>query len=232
PAVVLPVHGAERRGRRAMRALPRRRLPHLQAHGLARGARLRHGAPVGARRRRRRQRALHRLRVRHGRRPLRYAALRRIRPALVLRERSAVPGAVPMKQSVAWLRELASPPVDDATLARRLTLAGIMVDAVSPAAPPLGGIVVGRIVACEPHPNADKLNVCDVDTGGTTHRIVCGASNARVGLVAPVALPGTTLPGGVTIEAARLRGVSSDGMLCSGRELGLSDDHEGLLELP
>src|SRR5690606_33467275 len=89
-----------------------------------------------------------------------------------------------------------------------------------------------RIVKCGPHPDADKLSVCEVDTGGARHTIVCGASNAREGLVAPVALPGTTLPDGKTIEAAELRGVRSNGMLCSGRELQLSDDHEGLLELP
>ncbi len=137
-----------------------------------------------------------------------------------------------MKLSANWLRSFTNPKVDNAELARRLTMAGLMVDALSPAGPPLTGIVAGRIVKCTPHPDADKLNVCEVDTGGARHTIVCGASNARVDLVAPVALPGTTLPNGTTIEAAELRGVRSNGMLCSGRELELSDDHEGLLELP
>ncbi|MEX0899953.1 MAG: phenylalanine--tRNA ligase subunit beta [Gammaproteobacteria bacterium] len=137
-----------------------------------------------------------------------------------------------MKLSANWLRDLADPGVDNAELARRLTMAGLMVDAVTPAGPPLTDIVAGRVVTCTPHPDADKLTVCEVDTGGARHTIVCGASNARVDLVAPVALPGTTLPDGTTIAATELRGVRSDGMLCSGRELRLSDDHEGLLELP
>jgi phenylalanyl-tRNA synthetase beta chain len=137
-----------------------------------------------------------------------------------------------MKLSANWLRTFADAAVDNAELARRLTLAGLMVDAVSPAGPPLTGLVAGRIVECATHPDADKLSVCAVDTGDARHTIVCGASNARTGLVAPVALPGTTLPDGTKIEAAELRGVRSNGMLCSGRELQLTDDHEGLLELP
>lgn len=137
-----------------------------------------------------------------------------------------------MKVSANWLRSLADPGVDNAELARRLTMAGLMVDAVSPAGPPLTDIIAGRIVACTPHPDADKLSVCEVDTGSARHTIVCGAPNARVGLNAPVALPGSTLPDGTKIAVAELRGVRSNGMLCSGSELGLSDDHDGLLELP
>ena len=137
-----------------------------------------------------------------------------------------------MKLSEHWLREFADPQVDAGTLARRLTMAGVMVDSVTPAAPPLTGIVVGHIVGCAPHPDADKLQVCEVDTGGARHSIVCGAPNARAGMNAPVALPGTVLPDGTVIKPAKLRGVQSNGMLCSGRELGLSDDHDGLFVLP
>src|SRR5690606_8893189 len=114
---------------------------------LARGARLRHRAPARARRRRHRQRTVYGLRVRHGRGAARDAALRRLGPAAFLRERPAVPGAVPMKLSERWLRELADPKADAPTIARRLTMAGLMVDAVTPAGPPLTGIVAARIVS-------------------------------------------------------------------------------------
>ena len=137
-----------------------------------------------------------------------------------------------MKLSEHWLREFADPRVDADTLAQRLTMAGVMVDSVTPAAPPRAGIVVGRIVGCGPHPDADKLQVCEVDTGNARHSIVCGAPNARAGMNAPVALPGTVLPDGTVIKPAKLRGVQSNGMLCSGRELGLSEDHDGLFVLP
>ncbi len=137
-----------------------------------------------------------------------------------------------MKISIEWLKELL--PVNEAPkqLADRLTMAGLEVDAVEPAAPPFSGVVVAEIVGCEPHPDADKLKVCQVDAGKETLQIVCGAPNARVGLKAPLAVVDGELPGNFRIKKARLRGVESFGMLCSARELGLSEDATGLLELP
>jgi len=139
-----------------------------------------------------------------------------------------------------WLREFCDPPLSTAQLADLLTMSGMEVEDLRPAAPPFTRVVVGEIVECEPHPNADKLRVCRVQAG--THsrdgalQVVCGAPNARVGLRAPLALVGALLPPGadgqpLAIKIGTLRGVESHGMLCSARELGLSDDHGGLLEL-
>lgn len=140
-----------------------------------------------------------------------------------------------MKILVSWLESWVkdAAPLDVATLAERLTMAGLEVESVEPVAPPFTGVVVGEIVEVAPHPNADKLRLCTVDVGpGEPLAIVCGAPNARVGLKAPCALVGAQLPGGLTIRQAKLRGVASFGMLCSARELGISDDHAGLIELP
>ena len=140
-----------------------------------------------------------------------------------------------MKILVSWLESWVkdAAPLDVATLAERLTMAGLEVESVEPVAPPFSGVVVGEIIAVAPHPNADKLRLCTVDVGqGEPLAIVCGAPNARVGLKAPCALVGAQLPGGLTIRQAKLRGVASFGMLCSARELGISDDHAGLMELP
>jgi phenylalanyl-tRNA synthetase beta chain len=128
-----------------------------------------------------------------------------------------------------WLRGALPAPK---ALAHRLTMAGLEIEAVEAAAPPLPGVVVGHIIACEKHPNADTLSVCMVDSGAGTLQIVCGAPNARAGLKAPLATIGATLPGGLEIRKAKLRGVESSGMLCSARELGLDEDASGLLELP
>jgi phenylalanyl-tRNA synthetase beta chain len=138
-----------------------------------------------------------------------------------------------MQLSEAWLREWVSPSWDSATLAARLTMAGFEVEARTSAAPPFSGVVVGEIVECARHPQADKLSVCSVTTDGRNRlQIICGASNARAGLRSAVAVVGAKLPGDVTLRAARLRDVESNGMLCSSRELGLGDDSEGILELP
>jgi len=137
-----------------------------------------------------------------------------------------------MKFSENWLRSLVDIRADSATLARRLTMSGLEVAGVAPIGGSLDGVIVARIVACEPHPDADKLRVCRVDTGNGNVQIVCGAPNARAGLVAPLATIGATLPNGVTIKAAKLRGVESQGMLCSARELGIDADASGLMELP
>lgn len=131
-----------------------------------------------------------------------------------------------------WLRTLVNPQITTEELAHRLTMAGLEVEDTVPAAPAFTGVVVAQIVDIAPHPNADKLRVCQVDDGsGTLLQIVCGASNAAVGLKAPLARVGAELPGGMKISAANMRGVQSTGMLCSVRELGMSQDHAGLLEL-
>ncbi|OZI23705.1 phenylalanine--tRNA ligase subunit beta [Bordetella genomosp. 9] len=132
-----------------------------------------------------------------------------------------------------WLRALVNPSIDTKELAHRLTMAGLEVEDLQPAAPPFSGVVVAHIVEIAPHPDADKLRVCQVDDGsGQPLQIVCGAPNAAKGLKVPLARIGAQLPGEIKIGKAKMRGVESAGMLCSARELGLSQDHAGLLELP
>jgi phenylalanyl-tRNA synthetase beta chain len=132
-----------------------------------------------------------------------------------------------------WLRTLVNPAIPTDELAHRLTMAGLEVEDTVPAAPAFSGVVVGHIVEIAPHPDADKLRVCKVDDGaGELLQIVCGAPNAAAGLKVPLARVGAELPGGMKIGVAKMRGVQSSGMLCSARELGLSQDHAGLLELP
>ncbi|MDR0672949.1 MAG: phenylalanine--tRNA ligase subunit beta [Zoogloeaceae bacterium] len=138
-----------------------------------------------------------------------------------------------MQFSENWLRTFVNPPLDTGALAHLLTMAGLEVEETHPVAPPFTGVVVACIVEAEKHPNADKLKLCKVDAGtGELLQIVCGAPNAAVGMKVPCAKVGAMLPGGFAIKAAKLRGVDSFGMLCSARELGLSDDHAGLLALP
>jgi len=138
-----------------------------------------------------------------------------------------------MKFSENWLRQFVDPPVDRDELCRRLTMAGLEVEAVEPLGAGLDGVVVGEIVDCVSHPNADKLRVCKVAVGkGEPLQIVCGAPNAHVGLKAPLALVGAKLSNGIAIKQAALRGVESNGMLCSAKELNLDADASGLFELP
>ncbi|MEO8673860.1 MAG: phenylalanine--tRNA ligase subunit beta [Tahibacter sp.] len=138
-----------------------------------------------------------------------------------------------MKFSENWLREWVDPAADSAELCHRLTMAGLEVEGVERLGAGLAGVVVGEIVQCDKHPNADKLRVCRVAIGATEAlQIVCGAPNARVGLKAPVATVGAILPNGLEIRAAALRGVESFGMLCSAKELGVDADASGLMELP
>ncbi|MGB0221278.1 MAG: phenylalanine--tRNA ligase subunit beta [Sinimarinibacterium flocculans] len=137
-----------------------------------------------------------------------------------------------MKLSETWLREWVNPQATIEEIAQRLVMGGLELE-VEPAVDTLPqGVVVGRIVAAEKHPQADRLQVCRVDVGaGEPLQIVCGAPNARVGLNAPCATVGARLPGGMEITQAKLRGVDSSGMLCSAKELALSDKSDGLLEL-
>ena len=137
-----------------------------------------------------------------------------------------------MKFSENWLRALVDIRADSATLVRRLTLSGLEVAGAETIGGALDGVIVARIAACERHPDADKLRVCRVDTGIGEVQIVCGAPNARAGLVAPLAAAGAVLPNGTTIKVAKLRGVESQGMLCSAKELGIDADASGLMELP
>lgn len=137
-----------------------------------------------------------------------------------------------MEISEKWLRSFADPAMDGAELADTLTMGGLEVEQRRPVAPPFSNVVVGHVRAVERHPNADKLTVCSVDVGrGAPLTIVCGAPNAAPGIKVPCALPGAQLPGGLAIRATTMRGVESQGMLCSARELGIADDHGGLLVL-
>ncbi len=137
-----------------------------------------------------------------------------------------------MKLSEQWLREWVNPQGDTRTLADQLTMAGLEVDGVEPCAPPLDGVVVGKVLEKVQHPNADRLSVCKVDIGTAEPlQIVCGAANVYAGGVFPVATVGSTLPGELKIKRSKLRGEESRGMLCSGVELGISESADGLLEL-
>ncbi|CAN7388505.1 phenylalanine--tRNA ligase subunit beta [Caballeronia sp. LjRoot31] len=138
-----------------------------------------------------------------------------------------------------WLRTFVDPKLSTDELSHALTMAGLEVESLAPVAPPTTKIVVGQVLEVAKHPNADKLNVCQVDAGtGETLNIVCGAPNVSPGIKVPVALVGAELPpaeaGGApfAIKLSKLRGVESQGMLCSARELKLSEDHSGLLILP
>ena len=138
-----------------------------------------------------------------------------------------------MKIPEKWLRHYCDPQLDGAGLEHVLTLGGLEVEAREPVAAEFSGVVVARILSAGKHPDADRLQVCEVDVGqGAAVQIVCGAPNARAGLVTACALPGAVLPGDLRIRKTKMRGVESGGMLCSGRELGLGDEHAGILELP
>lgn len=137
-----------------------------------------------------------------------------------------------MQISEAWLRELVNPSISTETLVDQLTMAGLEVDSVAPAAAEFSLIVVGEVMTMTQHSNADKLRICQVSVGETELlQIVCGASNVRVGLKIPVALVGAVLPGNFKIKKSKLRGELSLGMLCSEKELGLAKDADGLMEL-
>ncbi len=143
-----------------------------------------------------------------------------------------------MQVPESWLRQFCNPPLTSVEIADRLTMGGLEVEDMHPAAPPFSGVVVARVLDVAPHPNADRLRVCTVDVGATAPlQIVCGAPNVVAGMHVPCATIGAELPPAsegaapFRIAAAKMRGVASQGMLCSARELGLSSDHAGLLEL-
>ncbi|MFK7963351.1 MAG: phenylalanine--tRNA ligase subunit beta [Burkholderiaceae bacterium] len=131
-----------------------------------------------------------------------------------------------------WLRSFCAPNWSGEELANRLTMAGLEVEEREPFAPAFTSVVVAEITDIAPHPDADKLRVCQVNVGANDSlEIVCGAPNAAAGMRVPCAVPGAELPGGFKIKPVKMRGVKSNGMLCSARELGISEDHAGLLEL-
>ncbi|AXP04138.1 phenylalanine--tRNA ligase subunit beta [Pseudomonas fluorescens] len=137
-----------------------------------------------------------------------------------------------MKFSEQWLRGWVSPQVSRDELVARLSMAGLEVDSVTPAAGEFSGVVVGEVLGTEQHPDADKLRVCQVSNGAETFQVVCGAPNVRPGLKIPFAMIGAELPGDFKIKKAKLRGVESNGMLCSQAELQIGEGNDGLMELP
>ncbi len=137
-----------------------------------------------------------------------------------------------MQFSESWLRSRVNPTLDSAALSHQLTMAGLEVEALTPVAPPFSSVVVAQILSAAKHPDADRLQVCQVDVGlSEPLQIVCGASNARAGLKTACALVGAQLPG-FEIKRAKVRGVESLGMMCSAKELGMETDAEGILEFP
>jgi phenylalanyl-tRNA synthetase beta chain len=138
-----------------------------------------------------------------------------------------------MNISTSWLREWVDPDVSDELLAESLTMAGLEVDSISSIAPPFKDVVVGMVVDCVKHPNADKLSLCQVDVGGDSNlQIVCGANNIRKDLKVIVAKVGAVLPNGLKIKKAKLRDYESCGMICSESELAISEESDGIAELP
>ncbi|QLB58598.1 phenylalanine--tRNA ligase subunit beta [Acinetobacter indicus] len=138
-----------------------------------------------------------------------------------------------MKISENWLRTWVNPAIDSEKLSDQLTMLGLEVDDLSPAAKPFTGVVVGEVLTVEQHPDADRLRVTTVNIGsGEPLQIVCGAPNVRAGMKAPVATIGAVLPGDFKIKKGKLRGVESQGMLCGASEIDLEDKIDGLLELP
>jgi len=137
-----------------------------------------------------------------------------------------------VKVTYRWLQQFTPIQVAPAELAAQLTMAGLEVESLAPVAPPFSGVVVGEVLEAGRHPDAEKLSLCQVTTDGANRlQIVCGAKNVRVGLKVAVAMVGAQLPNDVLIKRAMLRGQESNGMLCSARELGLGDEHDGIMEL-
>src|SRR5712672_589331 len=130
-----------------------------------------------------------------------------------------------------WLEALLGRPLEGQDVADRLARQVAPVDGVVPIHQDLRDVVVARVLEVKQHPNADRLSLCQVDAGGPPLEVVCGASNVQAGKVYPFAPVGATLPGGLTLDRRKIRGVESNGMLCSAKELGLGADHAGILEL-
>ncbi len=137
-----------------------------------------------------------------------------------------------MKINVLWLKEMVETDVPADVIGAQLTMAGLELDALEPAAGDFSDVVVAEITSIDSHPDADKLRVCQVSDGKDSWQVVCGAANARAGLKTALAQVGASLPNGMAIKQAKLRGVESSGMLCSASELGIDDEADGIMELP
>jgi len=134
--------------------------------------------------------------------------------------------------SLKWLRDYIDVELTPEEIADKLTMAGLEVDSIDRISPAFSGVVVAKILSIKPHPNADKLSLCEVSTGAKTFPVVCGAQNIHAGDIVPLATVGATIPGGYTIKSSRLRGELSEGMLCSEEELGIGEDTSGIMILP
>src|SRR5882672_1502878 len=204
-----------------------------------RGRRVRHRASScfrsgrqSARRQSLRSGKMDRLRIRSRHGSARHDFVRHSRHPLVCAKRSALSPPVRMKFFVNWLGEFVDLPEDPEEIADLLTRAGVETKNIETRGAEIDNVIVSQITASSRHPNADRLSVCEVNDGsGTKRQIVCGASNYKVGDKVPLALPGAKLPNGTEIRKSELRGVESEGMLCSAIELGLGQDAAGLLIL-
>src|SRR6266699_2103398 len=171
-----------------------------------------------------------RIRSRHG--STGYDFVRHPRHPPVRAKRFAISPPFRMKFSVNWLREFVDLPEKPEEIADLLTRAGVETEKIETRGAKIEQVIVSQIVASSRHPNADRLTVCEADDGsGTKRQIVCGATNYKVGDKVPLAFPGAKLPNGTEIRKSKLRGIESEGMLCSAIELGLGDDATGLLIL-
>ncbi|MBN2538998.1 MAG: phenylalanine--tRNA ligase subunit beta, partial [Deltaproteobacteria bacterium] len=137
-----------------------------------------------------------------------------------------------MLVSLKWLRDYIDVELTPEEIAGKLTMAGLEVDSINRISPDFSNVVVAQILSVKPHPNADKLSLCDVSTGKQIFPVVCGAKNISAGDIVPFAKVGATIPGGYTIKSSRLRGELSEGMLCSEEELGIGEDTSGIMMLP
>src|SRR5947207_4509751 len=137
-----------------------------------------------------------------------------------------------MRAPLSWIREFTPVAASSTEIAAALNQLGLEVEAIDEPGREIGGVVAARIVEVLPHPDADRIRLADVDAGDGVLRVVCGAPNIEKGMLVPFARVGAQLPGDFTIERRKIRGQVSEGMLCSARELGLGDDHAGILELP
>ncbi|MBJ7513189.1 MAG: phenylalanine--tRNA ligase subunit beta, partial [Acidimicrobiia bacterium] len=136
-----------------------------------------------------------------------------------------------MRAPLSWLKEFTPLPDDVGAITDALNQLGLEVEAVEEPGREINGVVIARVLGVHPHPDADKLRLVDIEFGVGETQVVCGAPNVVVGMVVAYAGSGATLPGGFTLEPRKIRGVVSDGMLCSSRELGLGEDHDGILDL-
>ena len=138
-----------------------------------------------------------------------------------------------MRFAMSWLKEWVDPGMTADDLGARITMAGLEVDSIEADGVGLDGLVVAEVLAAEKHPDADRLSVCQVSTGdGDATEVVCGAPNVRAGMKTTFAAPGLTLPNGLTLKTTKIRGVVSNGMLCSAAEIGLGTEADGIMELP